>query len=95
MKNAIIAAAPMQDYQAEDDFHTLSRAEEVKADAKRHAAAIAHGKGKVAAMQAVVEPDADDKKPLPKRGARTATHAKVKAMGPATRVPRVNSSRVI
>lgn len=34
----------MQDYQAEDDFRTLQRAEEVKSDKTRHANALQHGK---------------------------------------------------
>lgn len=107
MKTAI-AAAPMDDYQAEGDFHTLTRAEEIKADAKRHEKAMSHGKQKVAAMQAVVEPGegtpAEERKDkaqgevdakLPKRGARTTTHVKVKAMSPTKRVAKVNRSAVI
>jgi hypothetical protein len=54
MKKSNSIPAGMDDYQAQDDLHTLTRAEEVKADAKRHARALEHGKKKVAAMQAVV-----------------------------------------
>lgn len=42
------------DWEAESDFHTLSRAEEVKSDPTRHAKAIAHGKAKIAADRKVV-----------------------------------------
>ncbi len=95
----------MDDYQAESDFHTLTRAEEVKADAKRHEKALAHGKGKVAAMQAVVEPDADDKAGVKEKGegsaAEEAADAKMatKKAAPGLRVTKravkVNRSSVI
>lgn len=85
------------DYQAQDDLHTLTRAEEIKADSKRHDKALAHGKSKAAAIQAVVEGSPaeeamDAKQALPKRGQRAATH---KAMGAAKRTPKVNKASVI
>lgn len=44
----------MQDYQAEDDFRTLERSEEVRGDSARHGRAISHGRKKVSAMQRVM-----------------------------------------
>lgn len=44
----------MDQYQAEDDFRTLERGEEVRGDADRHQRALAHGRKKVAAIQRVV-----------------------------------------
>ena len=43
------------DWQAESDFSTLTRAHEVTSDPKRHKAAIAHGKKKLAKAQAAVD----------------------------------------
>lgn len=59
-KNAPMAAKMAADpYQAESDFRQLSNAHEIRGDKKRHKAAIAHGKGKLAAMQGVIG-DAED-----------------------------------
>lgn len=60
MKLAPATMVGPDDYQAQDDMRTLTRAEEIKADAKRHAKAMAHGKQQMAALQNVVKPDADD-----------------------------------
>lgn len=55
MKNQIAAAgAPMDDYQAQDDLRTLTQAESIKGDPKRHQKALSHGKQKVADMKAVL-----------------------------------------
>lgn len=58
------AAVPagMDDYQAQDDMRTLMQAHEVRSDPKRHAAAKAHAKKKLAAMQRVAsgKMDAED-----------------------------------
>lgn len=43
-----------RDYQAEDDFRTLERSEEVRGDAARHTRAVAHGRKKMSAMARVV-----------------------------------------
>jgi hypothetical protein len=43
-----------KDWQAEDDFRTLQRAQEVKSDGERHSKAIAHGKKMVAASRKVL-----------------------------------------
>jgi len=42
------------DYRAEDDFRTLERSEEVRADKARHGRALAHGRKRVAAMARVM-----------------------------------------
>lgn len=42
------------DWQAEDDFRTLQRAQEVKSDGDRHSKALAHGKKMVAASRKVL-----------------------------------------
>jgi hypothetical protein len=92
-----IAAAPMDDYQAEGDFHTLSRAEEIKADAKRHGKALAHGKQKVAAMQQVVAPDADDKPGVKEKGegtpAEEAADKKLPKRGARTATNRATATK--
>jgi hypothetical protein len=104
------AASPaMDDYQAQDDMRTLTRAEEIKADAKRHGKALSHGKQQMTALQNVVQPDADDKLGVKEPGEGTrAEEAKDKkqaknalpvrgsrAMGAAKRVAKVNRSAVI
>lgn len=67
MAKKSLAAMPADDYQAQDDMHTLMRAHEIKRDPKRHAAAKAHAKTKLAAMQQVMEvPDGDEGKTAPK-----------------------------
>ncbi len=43
-----------KDFQAEEDFRTLQRAEEVRGDKKRMAAAMKKGKQQVTEMQAVL-----------------------------------------
>ena len=43
-----------RDWQAESDFNTLQRAEEVKGDKDRHSRAIAHGKRVVTATRKVI-----------------------------------------
>lgn len=45
----------MHDYQAQDDMHTLMRAHEIRKDPKRHKAAKAHAKKKLAEMHAVAK----------------------------------------
>lgn len=51
------------DYRAQDDMMTLVRAEEIRNDKKRLAAAQACAKKKIADMETVFgEEDADDKK---------------------------------
>jgi len=45
------AAAPMDDYQAESDLHHLTRAAQVKADPKRHKAAMTLAKKRMQEMQ--------------------------------------------
>jgi hypothetical protein len=55
----------MDDYQAQDDVRTLTRAEEIKADKKRHGKAKAHAKKMLSQLQSVSgksDNDADDKK---------------------------------
>lgn len=103
----LTAAAPMDDYQAQDDMRTLTRAEEIKADAKRHQKAMAHGKQAMAAMKAVVQPDGDDvpgkKEPGEGSKAEEAKDAKMAKKAPmsmkglrvAQRTPKVNRSQVI
>ena len=43
-----------KDYQAESDFNTLQRAQEVMGDKDRHSRAIAHGKRVVQATRKVI-----------------------------------------
>ena len=43
-----------QDYRAEEDFRTLERAEELRADKSRHERAVAHGRKRLSAMSRVV-----------------------------------------
>lgn len=50
-KSRAAMASPSYDYQAEDDLHHLTRAAEVKADPKRHKAAIAVAQKRIKAMQ--------------------------------------------
>lgn len=45
--------AEMDDYQAESDAGTLSKAHEIKSDPKRHGAAKKHAKTKAAKLMAV------------------------------------------
>ena len=45
---------PDRDWQAEDDFRTLQRAEEVKSDKDRHGRALAIGKQQVMAARKVI-----------------------------------------
>lgn len=52
-------AQPVDNYQAESDCHTLMRAEEVKGDKKRHAAAKKHAKKQVKQMSKVAMNDKD------------------------------------
>lgn len=53
-----------RDYQAEDDVRTLARAEEIKADKKRFAAAQTCAKRKIEEMENIFGEDdeSDDKK---------------------------------
>lgn len=46
-------AVPMDDYQAQSDMHTLMEAHAIKSNPKRHKAAKAHAKKKLAGMQQV------------------------------------------
>lgn len=48
------ALAKERDYQAEDDFRTLERGEDVRSDADRHTRALAHGHRKMASMTRVI-----------------------------------------
>ena len=43
-----------RDYQAEDDFRTLQRADEVTSSKDRHTRALAHGKKQLKSMSRVV-----------------------------------------
>lgn len=108
MKKAIAAAAPMDDYQAQDDMRTLTSAEEIKADAKRHGKALSHGKQQMSALQNVVGEGAGDKDAGGlKEGSKAeealdAKEAKgkkapvaMKGLRVAQRVPSRNSSRVL
>lgn len=52
-KSKAIATPYHDDYQAQDDMHTLMRAHEIKSDPKRHTAAKEHAKKKLAGMKAV------------------------------------------
>lgn len=66
--------SPMDDYQAQSDMHTLMEAHAIKSNPKRHAAAKAHAKKKLAGMSAIVageknEPPAQEKKETPKQRA--------------------------
>lgn len=56
MKKGNTAAMPMDDYQARDDMHTLSRAHEITNDKKRHAAARAHAASELEKMRAISSP---------------------------------------
>ena len=47
------AQLPQDDYQAQDDVRTLTRAHEIRNNPKRHKAAKAHAKKQLAALQAV------------------------------------------
>ena len=49
------SAQPVDNYQAQSDMHTLMEAHAIKKDGKRHAAAKAHAKTKLAGMKALVE----------------------------------------
>lgn len=53
MAKAIPAPAYHDDYQAQSDMHTLMEAHQIKSDPKRHEAAKAHAKKKMASMKAV------------------------------------------
>jgi len=44
-----------QKYQAEDDFRTLERAEEVREDSQRHKRAVGHGQGRLKQISAIVQ----------------------------------------
>lgn len=57
LKSKAEAVPYHDDYQAQDDMHTLMRAHEIKSNPKRHAAAKAHAKKKLAGMKAVVAGD--------------------------------------
>lgn len=46
-------AASEGDWQGRDDMHTLKNAEQIKADPKRHHAAVHHAKAEVCALQKV------------------------------------------
>lgn len=48
-------SAPPEDWMAEDDMRTLMRAEEIRKDSKRLAAAKAMAKKKLAEIQAVAD----------------------------------------
>lgn len=57
-KSSIDKAMPIissthDNYQARDDMHTLKNAEHIKADPKRHHAAVHHAKAEVGALQKV------------------------------------------
>lgn len=43
-----------RDYQAEDDFRTLKRSDEVTSDRGRHKRALAHGKREVKTISRVI-----------------------------------------
>ena len=45
-----------KDWQAEDDMRTLARAEEIRKDPKRHKAALAKAKEKIAELQNLQTP---------------------------------------
>lgn len=49
------AAKTEQDYQAESDFHSLQRAEEIRGDKGRHGRAMSHGRKQMSAMQRVMK----------------------------------------
>lgn len=55
-KKTAVASAPMldRDYQAEDDFRTLQRADEVRRDSKRHTAAKRHGRKQLSSIRRVI-----------------------------------------
>jgi hypothetical protein len=55
MASKIAKAIADDPYQAESDMHTLMRAHEIRSDPKRHTAAKAHAKKKLAGMQTVAE----------------------------------------
>jgi hypothetical protein len=88
MKTAAAIPAAMDDYQAQDDMRTLTRAEEIKADAKRHQKALSHGQQQMAALKNVVQPDADDKAGVKEKGegtkAEEAQDAKLPKRGQRT-----------
>lgn len=44
------------DWRAEDDMRTLARAEEIRKDPKRHKAALAKAKEKIAELQSLQAP---------------------------------------
>jgi len=55
-KSSIDKAMPVASgdrWQAESDMHTLKNAEHIKADPKRHHAAVHHAKAEVGALQKV------------------------------------------
>jgi hypothetical protein len=106
---ATAQAAPMDDYQAQDDMRTLTRAEEIKADAKRHGKAMSHGKQQMSALQNVVGEGAADaaadkkEKGGPAEGSKAEEaedkkEAKMPAMPMgkvAQRAPKANKASVI
>jgi hypothetical protein len=49
------AAMPTDDYQAQSDARTMLEHHAIKSDKKRHAAALAHMRGKLTAMKAAME----------------------------------------
>lgn len=50
----VAQAFPTRDWEAEDDFRTLQRADEVHADRDRHRRAIGHGKKQMKSMARIV-----------------------------------------
>lgn len=50
-----LGAAPKEYHDPESDLHTLTRAEQIKADAKRHGSAMAMGKQKIGHLSRVVK----------------------------------------
>lgn len=62
METKVKGGADLDPYQAESDANTLMRANEIKSNPKRHGAAHAHAKTKLAAMQGVIDAEDDPKK---------------------------------
>lgn len=58
-------AVPMMgnDYHPESDVRTLMEAHHIRSDKKRHAAAMAHAKTRLAAMQKVADDESVEKMP--------------------------------
>lgn len=54
MCSTLKPSASERDYQAEDDFRTLQRADEVRSDRGRHTKALGHGKKQMKSMQRVI-----------------------------------------